>query len=271
MTRAPPPTGQCLQPRLADDILYHGGDDARRRASAGRAGVRDDGGGTVMLVPYLLGIAAAGSTYAGGRLAMQFGRRRDLLFGLTGGMVVGLALLDLLPEAVEGGGSASEWVFGAVAIGMALYILLHRLPGGAMVGRVSLALHSLMDGLGIGFAFQVSQSTGWLVAAAVLAHDMADGANMIGISSTACRPERAHRWLIANAAAPGTDAACRGGERTLFQQHGQPRASRSPRAARRRPDEGRADDAGKSGRAMDADAGQRVRGAGGVRQAGQRL
>ncbi|WP_295561510.1 ZIP family metal transporter [uncultured Sphingomonas sp.] len=155
-----------------------------------------------MLVPYLLGVAAAGSTYAGGRLAMRLGRRQDLLFGLTGGMVVGLALLDLLPEAVEGGGSASEWVFGAVAIGMALYILLHRLPGGAMVGRVSLVLHSLMDGLGIGFAFQVSQSTGWLVAAAVLAHDMADGANMIGISSTACRPERAHRWLIANAAAP---------------------------------------------------------------------
>ena len=79
-----------------------------------------------------------------------------------------------------------------------------------MVGRVSLALHSLMDGLGIGFAFQVSQSTGWLVAAAVLAHDMADGANMIGISSTACRPHascRSRKWTAASCASSATRAA----------------------------------------------------------------
>lgn len=125
------------------------------------------------LIPYLLGIAAAVSTYLGGWLAMHFGRRQDLLFGLTGGMVVGLALLDLLPEAVEGGGRATDMVFGAVAIGMAIYILLHRLPGSMAVSRASLIAHSLMDGLGIGFAFQVSETTGWLVAIAVLAHDCA--------------------------------------------------------------------------------------------------
>jgi len=152
--------------------------------------------------PYLLGIAAACSTYAGGRLAMRFAGRRQLLFGLTGGMVVGLALLDLLPEALDSGVHTTELIFGVVAAGMALSILLHHLPAGAVVSRASLVAHSMMDGLGIGFAFQVSRETGWLVAAAVLAHDMADGANMVGASSTLTRPDLTHRWLVANAAAP---------------------------------------------------------------------
>lgn len=155
-----------------------------------------------LLIPYLLGIAAAVSTYAGGRLAMRFGQRRDLLFGLTGGMVVGLALLDLMPEAVKGSGDATGLVFGAVAAGLALYIMLNRLPGGSAVSRMSLIAHSLMDGLGIGLAFQASNATGWLVAAAVLAHDMADGANMVGVSASSPRPHTAHRWLVVNAAAP---------------------------------------------------------------------
>lgn len=59
-----------------------------------------------------------------------------------------------------------------------------------------------MDGLGIGLAFQVSASTGWLVAAAVLAHDMADGANMVSMSLAADEPRKAHHWLCVNAAAP---------------------------------------------------------------------
>lgn len=153
--------------------------------------------------PYLLGIAASASTYAGGLLALRFGERRDLLFGLTGGMVVGLALLDLLPEAVEAAGpDGVDVVFVIAAIGLALYILLHRLPGGAAIGRSSLVAHSLMDGLGIGLAFQLSDATGWLVAIAVLAHDMADGANIVGVSSGSDTPATIHTWLRINALAP---------------------------------------------------------------------
>ena len=52
---------------------------------------------------FALGIAASLSIYAGGLLAMRFRRPRELIFGLTGGFVIGLALLDLLPEALESG------------------------------------------------------------------------------------------------------------------------------------------------------------------------
>lgn len=155
-------------------------------------------------LPYLLGALAGGSTYLGGRLAMRFGRRRDILFGLTGGMVIGLALLDLLPEALEHGGAPGDGnaIFLTMAVGVALYLLLHRLPAGGSAGRISLIAHSMMDGLGIGLAFQLSDATGWLVAAAVLAHDMADGANMIGLSALSPHPRTTHRWLLINAAAP---------------------------------------------------------------------
>jgi zinc transporter ZupT len=153
--------------------------------------------------PYAFGIAVSASTYLGGLVALRFGRRRDLLFGLTGGMVTGLALLDLLPEALEAAGlNAIDAVFGAAAFGLALYLLLHRLPGGATVGRMSLIAHSVMDGLGIGLAFQVSDTTGWVVAIAVLAHDMADVANIVGITTSTHAPEVARRWLGWNAIAP---------------------------------------------------------------------
>ena len=80
--------------------------------------------------------------------------------------------------------------------------LLHRLPAAGSVGRITLLLHSLMDGLGIGLAFQVSSSAGWLVAAGVLAHDIADGANMVGMSMVDSDTRKARFWLLANAAAP---------------------------------------------------------------------
>lgn len=155
-------------------------------------------------LPYALGLAASLSTYLGGRLAMRFGRRRDVLFGLTGGMVIGLALLDLLPEAIKHGVDVHEagLIFLTVAAGLALYLLMHRLPAGRTAGRMTLIAHSLMDGLGIGLAFQLSSALGWLVAVAVLAHDMADGANMVGLSSLSARPFATHRWLVVNATAP---------------------------------------------------------------------
>jgi ZIP family zinc transporter len=91
---------------------------------------------------------------------------------------------------------------GALTAGLGLYLLLHRLPSGGSVGRASLILHSLMDGIGIGLAFQLSASTGWLVAAAVLAHDLADGTNMVALSAVGGAPRGAQRWLAANAIAP---------------------------------------------------------------------
>jgi ZIP family zinc transporter len=60
-----------------------------------------------------------------------------------------------------------------------------------------------MDGLGIGLAFQFSSMAGLIVAAAVLAHDLCDGANTVILSLGAgSSPRTAKQWLVADALAP---------------------------------------------------------------------
>ncbi|TYC79097.1 ZIP family metal transporter [Novosphingobium sp. BW1] len=159
-------------------------------------------------LPIVLGLAAGLSTYSGGILTWRFVRRRAFVFALTGGSMVGLALLDLLPTALRTGtgGSGAANIFPLVAAGFAAYLLLHRIRSTGTVGRMTLVTHSLIDGLGIGLAFQVSSVTGWLIAAGVLAHDLADGANMVGLSLTE-NSKRLHGWLLANAIAPLVGAA----------------------------------------------------------------
>jgi ZIP family zinc transporter len=55
---------------------------------------------------------------------------------------------------------------------------------------LSLVLHSAMDGLVIGFAFQAGDEIGLIVLLAVLAHDFADGMNVATVALEAARGER---------------------------------------------------------------------------------
>ena len=108
--------------------------------------------------------------------------------------MIGVALFDLLPEALETGRRAYAplAITTATGVGFATYLVLDRLPqllsaGAARRNRLgpgSLTAHSLMDGFGfgIGVAFQASTAVGWVVALAVLAHDFLDGANTVTLS-----------------------------------------------------------------------------------------
>ena len=130
--------------------------------------------------------------------------------------MIGVALFDLLPEALQLGGkiAAPQVVMGIMGVGFCGYMLLERSLGAAAesaprgtraghLGPASLTAHSLLDGLGIGLAFQVAPAIGVVVAAAVLAHDVADGVNTVTLSlSGGGGQRRARGWLIADAAAP---------------------------------------------------------------------
>jgi len=125
--------------------------------------------------------------------------------------VIGVALFDLAPEALELAGKAvgSPVVLGVVGGGFCSYMLFER-GAHAIAERqrghlrpASLTLHSLLDGLGIGLAFQVAPAIGVVVAVAVLAHDVADGVNTVTLSlSGGGGRVRARSWLLADAAAP---------------------------------------------------------------------
>ena len=66
----------------------------------------------------------------------------------------------------------------------------------------TLTMHSLLDGFGIGVAFGIDKEVGRLVAVAVLAHDVADGVNIVSLSLTAQSERQARSWLVLNSAAP---------------------------------------------------------------------
>ncbi len=72
-----------------------------------------------------------------------------------------------------------------------------------MLGAASLSVHSFLDGLSIGIAFQVSSAVGIIVAVAVLIHDFADGLNTVNmILKNNGERKQALKWLAVDALAP---------------------------------------------------------------------
>ncbi|HXU99321.1 MAG TPA: hypothetical protein VG166_02350 [Caulobacteraceae bacterium] len=161
------------------------------------------------LVLLVLGLAAAAATLAGGTLALRLERRIHMVLGFSAGAVIGVALLDLLPEALALGGPPDA-VLGCTALGFMAYLAIDRAlaasgPGGQRghLGAGSLTAHSVMDGLAIGLSFQVSAATAAVVTLAVLAHDLSDGINTVNVSlAGATGRVWARRWLVADAIAP---------------------------------------------------------------------
>lgn len=169
---------------------------------------------------YIIAIAAGLMTYLGGALALRFRDKLHLILGFSAGAVLGVAFFDLLPESIELGASfhSVSTSLMVTAIGFLAYLIVDRLFHGAGHDHVgddahdhkrsdlragSLSFHSLLDGLGIGLAFQVSPSVGAIVAIAVLAHDFSDGINTISVVlKNGGDRSKAMRWLLADSIAP---------------------------------------------------------------------
>jgi zinc transporter, ZIP family len=157
------------------------------------------------------------STFLGGLVALRLHRELTTLIALTGGVVLGVALFDVLPEAIDAVGD-SERVGTLVGAGFLLFFLAERLlvlhhrdePEQAraheqvgVLGAAGLSLHSFIDGLGIGIAFGLDTTTGVLVLVAVLAHDFADGLNTVSfVLSQSGDRRKALTWLSIDAVAP---------------------------------------------------------------------
>ena len=160
----------------------------------------------------LLGFAASVATLMGGGFALRYRDKLHLILGFSSGAVLGVALFDLLPESLDltQGHHSTATMTLVVAVGFFAFMFLSRIlllhpesDGAASFGAATLALHSLLDGVGIGLAFKVSTTVGGIVAAAVLAHDFSDGINTVTmILRNRGRGMLAFRWLLLDAAAP---------------------------------------------------------------------
>ncbi len=173
------------------------------------------------LTPLLLGIAASAATLTGGVITLRLRSRQGLITGLSAGIVIGVALFDLLPEALSLADPipGPRYVLSAVAVGLAGCLLLFRLLSALsaqgerirlQITPATLTLHSFFDGVGIGLGFQLSTMLGWSVALAVLSHDIADGVNIVSVSLDGQDDRPARRWLAINATAPIVGVAAAG-------------------------------------------------------------
>lgn len=165
----------------------------------------------------LIILATIISSIFGGLFAIRFRDKLHLILGFSAGAVLGVTLFDLIPESLLLAGEA-ENVMVMAALGFSFYLILDRFfsihcedPHECKnqshkfnVAPFALTFHSILDGLGIGLAFKISATVGWIVAVAVLAHKFSDGINIVAVTLKNKGEKKSfYPWLIANALAPG--------------------------------------------------------------------
>jgi len=170
----------------------------------------------------LLGSLASASNLVGGMLAVIRPRvsDRQLLYGLaySGGFLLAVALLDILPECIRlsprsplliVGGYFLVYLAEHLFAGHAHHFLQEphgahpligahldehdhqpiRLPAAA-AAAAGLLLHSFFDGAAIAAALGVSRSVGWLTFCAVVLHKIPEGFSLAAIMLASSRTKR---------------------------------------------------------------------------------
>ena len=162
---------------------------------------------SLLIVPVL-------STLLGGLLALRLRSSLGLLIALSTGLLLGAALLDLLPEAVSLqrlAGRDTTTVYALVLISCVVFLLLQNVfatlgtrlnlrtsaRAWGRMGSGLLIAHSFRDGMAIGLSYAASRPAGYIVAAGIAAHDIGDGVNTILLSTRGHKPERFDYLLLA--------------------------------------------------------------------------
>jgi len=174
-----------------------------------------------MNILIILSIAVFVATFLGGLFALRFSDKLHLVLGFSAGAVIGVAFFDLLPEAINLGAKYydASTITSILAIGFIIFMVLdrfvilhnhshdedhgHASKQRGVIGASSLSLHSFLDGVAVGLAFQISIAVGAIVAVAVLVHDFSDGINTVNlILKNGGTKSEALKFLFIDAIAP---------------------------------------------------------------------
>lgn len=135
------------------------------------------------------------STLIGGTFAIRLRKALPYFFAFAAGSLIAVSFFDILPESLQIGQRISlsvRYIMITVVASFLVYSFLERFllfhyheenvgHGHVMgpVGAGSLVVHSFLDGVAIGAAYQFSPRIGLLVALAVIFHDFTDGINTV--------------------------------------------------------------------------------------------
>lgn len=149
------------------------------------------------------------STLFGGFIAFKYKRFVHIFSGFTAGTLLALIFLEIIPEVIEL--NDSPLILLSVIGGFMTFHILekifslhnhhdhdhehHNHISSKKIGAWALILHSLLDGVAIGLAYNLSPAFGLIVAIGVIAHDFSDGFNTVTLSHS-------KRLLFTDALAP---------------------------------------------------------------------
>jgi ZIP family zinc transporter len=168
---------------------------------------------SIILVSAVVGVVGTG---AGGLIVCLRGnpskKLLSLFLGYSGGVMVSLVAFDLMPEAIELGGTLLPLAFmviGAVTIMIFDMILPHvhhfscdeesmRFARTAYVVAMGIAMHDLPEGLAVGAGLASGSSLGFRVAALMFLHNMPEGMAVAG--PLACIGRKRSNILLISAA-----------------------------------------------------------------------
>lgn len=159
------------------------------------------------------------STLIGGTLAIRLRRALPYFFAFAAGSLLAVTFFDILPESIgisETANLSLRYIMIAVVGSFLFYSFLekfllvhyHEENGGhahimGPVGAGGLVIHSFLDGVAIGAAYQVNPTIGLLVAMAVIFHDFTDGINTVTLMlKNKQRVKNATIFLVMDAIAP---------------------------------------------------------------------
>ncbi|MBU6491014.1 ZIP family metal transporter [Patescibacteria group bacterium] len=176
------------------------------------------------MIVLLVALAASVATFIGGSFALRFRDKLHLILGFSAGAVAGVALFDLLPEAIDLGTKYHKagTIAFFIACGFFGYLILDRLillhtheeddtqtsVSRGSFSALALSTHSFLDGVALGVGFQASVALGVIITIAILTHDFSDGINTVNlVLKNGGHRKKALRWLLIDASAPVLGAA----------------------------------------------------------------
>lgn len=163
----------------------------------------------------LLGIAASGGDVIGGLIVTAPRRIGDralgLLIALGAGNLLGVSLIELIPESIDHAGSTAPLLIlaGYLVIHLFEHVFAPHLHFGeethgatvvdthvTSTALIGLGLHAFMDGVAISSAFVTSRGLGLLVFAAIMLHKLPEGFTIASVMKAA---GTTRRWALSAA------------------------------------------------------------------------
>jgi zinc transporter ZupT len=177
-------------------------------------------------IPLLFVALTFFSTLAGGLVVLR-SKKLDIkyFYAFAAGALIGVSFFDLLPESIRLIGSLGldpTLITGTVVVSFFFFHILDRtfvihsmkghdsesgshnaLQMNGMMRAAGLAVHSFLDGVAIGTAFQVNFDFGIIIGLAVIFHDFSDGLNTVTVMRRSGSDQRISLgWLLLDSVSP---------------------------------------------------------------------